>query len=60
MDKSKIAAALSALRPTFWHYCANPKCGKRFSGINTAKFCSNACRQANKYAKVKAAREAKP
>ena len=55
MNKSKIGAALVALRPTFWHYCANPACGKRFSGINTAKFCSNACRQANKYAKKKAA-----
>ena len=56
MDKAKIAAALAALRPTFWHYCGS--CGKRFSGVNTAKFCSNSCRQANKYAKKKA--QAKP
>jgi hypothetical protein len=55
MDKSKIAAALSAMRKTQWHYCANPRCGKRFSGIKKARFCSNACRQANKYAKKKAA-----
>ena len=56
MDKSKIGAALGALRKTAWHYCANPACGKRFSGISQAKFCSNACRQANKYAKAKAAK----
>lgn len=49
---------MSALRRTTWHNCG--VCGKRFSGILTAKFCSNACRQANKYAKIKAAREAKP
>lgn len=55
MDKAKIGAALSALRKTTWHYCANPKCGKRFAGIAKAKFCSNACRQAVKYAKKVAA-----
>ena len=54
MDKSKIGAALSALRKTTWHYCAEPTCGKRFAGIAKAKFCSNACRQRAKYAKVKA------
>lgn len=53
MDKSQIAAALSALRKTSWHYCQ--VCNKRFSGISTAKFCSNACRQKNKYAKKKEA-----
>ena len=53
MDKSKIAAALSALRKTTWHYCA--VCDKRFSGIKKAKFCSNACRQEDKYARKKAA-----
>lgn len=58
MKRSEIAAAMSALRRTTWHNCG--VCGKRFSGILTAKFCSNACRQANKYAKIKAAREAKP
>lgn len=56
MDKSKIGAALNALRRTTWHHCLT--CDKRFSGISSAKFCSNACRQAAKYAKVKAAREA--
>jgi hypothetical protein len=60
MDKSKIGAALSALRGTHWHYCAWPECGKRFSGIKKARFCSNACRQKNKYAKVRAAREHGP
>lgn len=28
-------------------------CGKDFIGSNKAKFCSNACRQKNKYAKSK-------
>jgi recombinational DNA repair protein RecR len=55
MDKAKIGAALAALRKTSWHFCAS--CGKRFSGISQAKFCSNACRQKAKYAKVKAARD---
>lgn len=54
VDKAQIGAALSALRKTSWHYCAS--CGKRFAGISTAKFCSNACRQKAKYAKIKAAR----
>lgn len=28
-------------------------CGKEFIGSNKAKFCSNACRQKNKYLKSK-------
>jgi hypothetical protein len=60
MDKSKIGAALNALRETHWHYCAEPSCGKRFSGIKLAKFCSNACRQRAKYTKAKAARVKPP
>ena len=36
-------------------YCAEPSCGKRFSGIKQAKFCSNACRQRAKYRKTKSA-----
>lgn len=55
MDKSKIAAALSAMRKTHWHYCA--VCNKRFSGIAKAVYCSNACRQKAKYARKKAAPE---
>jgi hypothetical protein len=55
MDKAKIGAALSALRKTTWHRCAEPSCGKRFAGIAKAKFCSNACRLKTKYAKKKAA-----
>lgn len=39
----KPGAALAALRGKHWHYCA--VCSKRFSGIKTAKTCSNACRQ---------------
>ena len=54
MKRADIGAALASLRKTSWHLCQNPKCGKRFSGIVTAKFCSNACRQAAKYAKAKA------
>lgn len=54
MDKSTIGAALGALRKTTWHLCA--QCGKRFSGIKQAKFCSNACRQAAKYARKVAAK----
>ena len=60
MDKAKIGAALASLRGTHWHYCAEPSCGKRFSGIKQAKFCSNACRQRAKYAKIKAARDKPP
>lgn len=56
MDKSKLGAALSALRKTTWHHCA--VCQKRFSGIAKAVYCSNACRQKAKYAKKRAA--AKP
>lgn len=43
----KPGAALAALRGRHWHQCQS--CGKRFSGIKTAKFCSNACRQKAKY-----------
>lgn len=52
MKRSEIAAAMNALRERTWHYCL--VCNKRFSGIKKAKFCSNACRQKNKYAKAKA------
>jgi hypothetical protein len=54
MNKPNPGAALSAMRRTTWHYCAETSCGKRFAGIATAKFCSNACRQKAKYAKKKA------
>jgi hypothetical protein len=54
MDKSKIGSALSALRKTTWHYCAEPSCGKRFAGILKARYCSNACRQRAKYTRKKA------
>jgi hypothetical protein len=55
MDKAKIGAALSALRKTTWHRCA--VCQKRFAGITKAVYCSNACRQKAKYAKIKAAKQ---
>jgi len=54
-------AALAKMRRKYDHVCEWEPCGKEFRGIDVAKFCSNACRQANKYSKVKAAREdAKP
>ena len=43
----KPGAALAAMRGRHWHVC--PSCGKRFSGIKTARYCSNACRQKAKY-----------
>jgi hypothetical protein len=51
VEAVKPGAALAALRRTTWHYC--PVCSKRFSGIATAKFCSNACRQKAKYQRRK-------
>ena len=39
----KPGAALAAFRGRHWHHCGS--CGKRFSGIKIAKFCSNRCRQ---------------
>jgi ribosomal protein L34E len=50
-------AALAALRKRTWHRCA--QCGKRFSGIAKAVYCSNACRQKAKYARAKLAPEEK-
>jgi ribosomal protein L34E len=50
----KPGAALAAKRRRTWHQCA--QCGKRFSGIAKAVYCSNACRQKAKYARGKPAR----
>jgi ribosomal protein L34E len=47
--KERPGAALAALRKRTWHRCA--QCGKRFSGIAKALYCSNACRQKAKYAR---------
>jgi predicted nucleic acid-binding Zn ribbon protein len=49
----KPGAALAALRRRTWHLCA--VCGKRFSGIAKAIYCSNACRQKAKYARSRKA-----
>jgi len=46
------AAELAKMRRKYDHKCE--WCGKEFRGINVALFCSNACRQANKYSKQKA------
>jgi ribosomal protein L34E len=48
-------AALAALRRRTRHRCA--QCGKRFSGIAKALYCSNACRQKAKYERAKRARQ---
>lgn len=50
----KPGAALAALRHRCWHLCK--VCGKRFSGIATAVYCSNACRQKAKYERGKSER----
>ena len=47
--KINIGAALASLRGRQWHFCKI--CEKRFSGIKTAIFCSNRCRQKEKYKK---------
>ncbi|MCQ8103539.1 hypothetical protein NP590_05425 [Methylomonas sp. SURF-2] len=45
------AAVASNGRYIYKHICANPACNAEFQGIKTARFCSNACRQANKRSK---------
>lgn len=45
----RAGAALAALRPTDIRPCQ--QCGKTFSGISTAKYCTNACRQKAKRAR---------
>lgn len=52
MAAMKPGAALAAMRKRTWHNCA--QCAKRFSGIATAVYCSNACRQKAKYQRGKA------
>lgn len=44
-------AALGALRPKVPHAC--PVCGKTFTALKTARYCSNRCRQAAKYQRLK-------
>ena len=45
--KKNPGAELAAMRRRMWHRC--PQCGRRFSGIAKAVYCSNACRQRAKY-----------
>ena len=45
-------SAASAARTRAPKECAS--CGAEFTAIKTAKFCSNRCRQAAKYARSKA------
>jgi predicted nucleic acid-binding Zn ribbon protein len=51
---SNPGAALAALRRHVAHTCA--VCGKAFSGLSRARYCSNRCRQAAKYARQRSAR----
>lgn len=53
--KKSIGAQLKAL-DKFEKTCI--VCGAKFIASNRAKFCSNRCTQRNKYAKIKAKREA--
>ncbi len=49
----KPGALLRSLRPVKTYTCQ--QCGKSFSASDArAKYCSNACRQAEKYARIKA------
>jgi predicted nucleic acid-binding Zn ribbon protein len=43
---------LGALRRRISHTC--PVCGQEFTGLVTARTCSNKCRQALKYRRLKA------
>lgn len=52
--KSDAARALKSL-DKFEMTCQI--CGKKFIASKSAKFCSNACSQKNKYAKMKAKKE---
>jgi predicted nucleic acid-binding Zn ribbon protein len=50
---SQAGAALAAMRPLINYEC--PVCATKFRARSTrAKFCSNACRQFNKYQKATA------
>jgi predicted nucleic acid-binding Zn ribbon protein len=48
---SRPARALAALRRRHRKNCA--VCGKGFTAIKTARYCSNACRQKAKYERAK-------
>ena len=50
---SNPGSDLAALRKTVWHIC--PVCQASFLALRTAVYCSNRCRQAAKYRRVKAA-----
>lgn len=53
MDKSSIGASLKAL-DKFEKVCTI--CGVKFIASNSAKYCSNRCRQRAKYARIKTKR----
>lgn len=48
---SKAARELADLRKKVGHTC--PVCGKQFTAIKKAVYCSNACRQKAKYRRGK-------
>ena len=53
--RSEVGKKRAAQREVVEHTCE--WCGKKFHALKIAVFCSNRCRQANKYAQVKAKRE---
>ena len=59
MTASTPGAALAALRPTRTYHCQ--VCGASFTAKDRrAKYCSERCKQAAKYRRVKTAKAAKP
>lgn len=55
-QRSEAAALLSSHRKRVTVSCA--VCSTEFKGLTTAVYCSNACRQRAKYARMKAAKAA--
>ena len=51
MKKTNPGAALALLRKRHYKYCLI--CGKRYAAYAISIFCSNRCRQRNKYRKIK-------
>lgn len=47
-----MTSRIDQFRRKIGHVC--PVCGKSFTGLKTARYCSNRCRQAAKYARMTA------
>lgn len=52
-----IGQLLASMRETVTHTC--PACGREFTGIYIATYCSDRCRNAAAYVRRKAARRAR-